>query len=90
MNRTRRGKPGTVKQLTAVLWQAIGKLEHHLADVADAETVDTAELCRLTHAMSQAAGVYLKALEVGDFESRLEALEAAQAAEQGKPLGWAA
>lgn len=77
----RRGKPGTVKQLTAVLWRAIGELERHLASVTEAETVDTAELCKLTHAMSQAAGTYLKALEVGELEARLAALEAAQATE---------
>ena len=69
----RRPKPGTVKQLTSVLWSAISKLEEHLT--ADAEEVDTAELCRLSHALSQSASTYLKALEVGEFEARLEALE---------------
>ncbi len=71
----RRPKPGTVNDLTKVLWSAITKLEHHLSKVSDAEEVDTAELCKLTHALSQSASVYLKAVEVGEFEARLEALE---------------
>ena len=71
----RRPKSGTVTQLTQVLWSAIAKLEHHLGDVAGAEEVDTGELCKLTHAMSQAASTYLKALEVGELEARLAALE---------------
>ena len=73
--RATRPKPGTVKQLTSVLWSAITKLEEHLILTADAEQVDTAELCRLSHALSQSASTYLKALEVGEFEARLEALE---------------
>ena len=73
----RRPKPGTVTQLTSVLWSAITRLEHHLSSVGDAEEVDTGELCRLTHALSQSASTYLKALEVGELEGRLEALETA-------------
>jgi hypothetical protein len=71
----RRPKAGTVKQLTSVLWRALTHLEAHLDAIATAEEVDTSELCKLTHALSQSAGVYLKALEVGEFEARLQALE---------------
>lgn len=78
----RRPKPGTVKQLTSVLWRAITHLEAHLDATATAEEVDTAELCKLTHALSQSAATYLKAVEVGELEARLEALERAQAATQ--------
>ncbi len=77
MKRRRRPKPGTVKQLTSVLWCAIQRLEDALAS---AEAPDTTELCKLTHALSQSASTYLKAVEVGEFEARLEALEAAQGA----------
>ncbi len=73
----RRPKPGTVRQLTAVLWRAITHLETHLDATAQAEKVDTAELCRLTHALSQSASTFLKAIETGEFEARLEALEEA-------------
>ena len=73
--RKRRPKPGTVKQLTSVLWSAITKLEEHLTLTADAEEVDTGELCKLTHALSQSASTYLKAVEVGELEARVEALE---------------
>ena len=87
--RSRRPKPGTVKQLSAVLWQAITHLEEHLNKTASAETVDTAELCKLTHALSQSASTYLKAVEVGELEARLEALEKAQTV-QDTPERWAA
>lgn len=88
--RARRPKPGTVKQLTAVLWRAITHLETHLDSTTSAEEVDTAELCKLTHALSQSASTYLKAVEVGEFETRLEALEKAQTAVQDSPHRWAA
>jgi len=52
-------------------------LEGHLDTSATAEEPDTAELCRLTHALSQSASTYLKALEVGELEARVQALEAA-------------
>ena len=88
--RNRRPKPGTVKQLSAVLWRAITHLEEHLDGVTTAETVDTSELCKLTHALSQSASTYLKAVEVGELEARLEALERAQAVTQDTPGRWAA
>ena len=88
--RLRRPKPGTVKQLSAVLWQAITHLEAHLETTAAADEVDTAELCKLTHALSQSASTYLKAVEVGELEARLEALEKAQATLQDAPGRWAA
>lgn len=76
--RARRPKPGTVRQLSAVLWRAITHLETHLDATASSNEVDTAELCKLTHALSQSASTYLKAVEVGELEARLEALEKAQ------------
>ena len=66
-----------------MLWRAITHLETHLDATAQADEVDTAELCKLTHALSQSAATYLKALEVGELEQRLEPLEKAQAATQG-------
>ncbi len=88
--RARRPKPGTVKQLSAVLWRAITHLETHLDGTAAAETVDTGELCKLTHALSQSASTYLKAVEVGELEARLEALEKVQGLTQDTPGQWAA
>lgn len=81
--RSRRPKPGTVKQLTSVLWRAITHLETHLDTTARADEVDTAELCKLTHALSQSAATYLKAVGVGELEARLEALEKAHGETQG-------
>lgn len=86
----RRPKPGTVRQLSAVLWRAITHLETHLDASATADEVDTSELCKLTHALSQSASTYLKAVEVGEFEARLEALEKAQTAVQDTSGRWAA
>ncbi len=88
--RKRRPKPGTVKQLTSVLWRAITHLETHLDVTARADEVDTAELCKLTHALSQSAATYLKAVEVGELETRLETLEKAQAGMTSTPQQWAA
>jgi transcriptional regulator of aromatic amino acid metabolism len=88
--RARRPKPGTVKQLSAVLWRAITHLEEHLDTTASAETVDTGELCKLTHALSQSASTYLKAVEVGELEARFEALEKVQGLTQDTPGRWAA
>ena len=73
----RKLKPGDIKDITGVLWSAIVKLEQHLSDVADKEDLDTAELCKLTHALSQSASTYIKALEVGEYEARLSELEKA-------------
>lgn len=81
--RLRRKKPGSVADLSSTLWRAISHLEGHLDDTAKAERADVTELCKLSHALSQAAGVYLKALETGELEARLEALERAQSETQG-------
>ena len=78
--RKRRAKPGTVKQLQAVLWRAITHLEAHLDAATERERPDTGEVVRLTHALSQAAGPYLKALEVAELEVRVSELERAQRA----------
>ena len=66
---------GTVQDLTKVLWSAITKLETHLGTVMEKDETDTGELCKLTHALSQSASTYLKALEVGELEARVQALE---------------
>lgn len=90
--RLRQMKPGDVGQLASVLWRAVKHLERHLDDVATSDEPDSrAELCKLVHALSQSAGVYLKALETGELEDRIKALEAAQKAQAEQPSGrWAA
>jgi transcriptional regulator of aromatic amino acid metabolism len=88
--RTRRPRPGTVKQLTAVLWRAITHLETHLDATVEGEEVDTGELCKLSHALSQSAATYLKAVEVGELEARLETLERELTATKDAPGRWAA
>ncbi len=70
-----RPKAGTVEELTQVLWTAISTIETHIIKTATNDEVDTAELCKLTHALSQSASTYLKAIEVGELEARVEALE---------------
>lgn len=49
--RKRPTPPGTIADLTEVLWHAITRLEDHMTEVSD-----TGELCKLTHAISQAGG----------------------------------
>lgn len=73
--RIRRPKPGTVRQLQAVMWRAVLYLEAHLDDMAEADSIDTADLTRVTHALAQTAGTYLKAVEVGELESGLNELQ---------------
>ena len=73
-----RPKAGTIKELTQVLWTAISTIETHIIKTAANNEVDTTELCKLTHALSQSASTYLKAIEVGELESRVEALEQSQ------------
>ena len=77
----KRLKPGDIKDITGVLWSAIVKLEQHLTEVTQDKT-GTHELCKLTHAMSQAASTYIKALEVGEYEARLSELEKAYGLEK--------
>jgi hypothetical protein len=79
-----------VQDLTAVLWEAISHLKTHLTGTAEAREVDVAELCKLAHALSQSASTYLKAVEVGELEARVEALEQAQAQDDHKAGRWAA
>ncbi len=63
-----------------MLWASIVELDRALTDTARAERVDTGELCKLSHALSQSASTYLKATELGSLEARVLALEAAAAA----------
>ena len=65
----------TPAQLYSPLWGVIQTLEEHLDSVAGGEDVDTAELCKLAHALAQSAGPYMRAIEVGELEARMAALE---------------
>lgn len=84
--RKRRPKPGDVQALRRVLWAAIRRVE----EVIDTSGTTTTVL-RAVSALSTAAGVYLKAAEVGELEERLtqidaqlDALEAEIAARPGR------
>jgi uncharacterized small protein (DUF1192 family) len=76
----RRRKPGDLAAVTRVLWHAIVTAEDILneADEADMQL-------RCVHALSQAAGQYAKLLEVGEYESRIAALEAEVRLAQQRP-----
>ena len=77
--RRKKANVGTLKDVQGVLWEAIQMLELHILEPAErGEKIDVRDLCRLTHALSQAATTYAKITEVGEFEERLAALEAAQ------------
>lgn len=66
----RRRKPGTLADLQRRLWGAIVTAEK-IVDAA--ETPDLA--IRGLHCISQLSGQYLKALEVGEYEARIAAME---------------
>lgn len=66
---------GTIKDVQTVLWRAITRL----AEKLERKRIPTDELTKLVHATSQAASTYARIVEVGELESRVEELEAAQA-----------
>jgi hypothetical protein len=74
----RRTQAGTIRDLTRVLWRAIQRLDEHLAD-ADRD-LDL----KAVHALSQIAGAYTRAVEVGEIEARLEAVEQQLINQEGK------
>lgn len=70
--RRRRRRSGTIKALRGRIWATIDRLDSELESAED-----VAELTKLSHAISQAAGVYLKVLEQGELSERLAAVEKA-------------
>jgi hypothetical protein len=66
---------GTLKDLTDTLWRAVKRLDECLDTITEGDEIDTAELCKVTHALAQSAGVYIKVIEAGELEARLAALE---------------
>ena len=73
----RRPQAGTIAELTKVLWNNLCHLERHVNEVAEAADPDRAELCKLSHAASQMAATYVRAIEAGEIEARVKALEEA-------------
>ena len=75
-----RKEQGSIEEARGVMWGAIKNLEGHLHRVSGEEEPSTAEVCKLSHALSQSMAVFTKLLEVGELESRLQALEQERAA----------
>jgi hypothetical protein len=67
--RAKRGS-GDVRQLQAKLWKCIGEAELVMLGG------DSTEKLKAAHCLSQVAMTYLKTIEIGELEARLEALEA--------------
>lgn len=63
-------KTGDVEELRAILWYAINRVGVFL------NSDDPALVIRATHCLAQVSPAYLKALEVGEIESRIAAIEA--------------
>lgn len=63
-------KAGDIERLRVKLWHAIERAETFL------EHGDPATVFRAVNAIAQATAPYLKAVEVGELEERLAALEA--------------
>ena len=70
----KRAKAGTIAQLKTKLWAAIDKLSEAL----ETDDPKVADLTKLAHALSQSAASYLRVVEVGELEARVDALETAQ------------
>ena len=60
-------------ELRAKMWRCLNRVEGILQD----ECADPYLTLKAVHAFTQAAGCYIKLTEAGEFEARLEALEAA-------------
>lgn len=71
--RRARRADGDVAQLQTKLWQAILQAEGVMLKEGD----DVLKL-KAIHCLSQTAASFLKAIEIGELEARLEALEAKQ------------
>ena len=81
--RRRRGKPGSVEDARALLWEALKKA----GDMLEAEDLTPDMTLRLLHGISQGAGSYARIVEVSDLAARIEALEAAQEGEGSPDAG---
>jgi len=75
LKRKSQRKPGDLHALQCKLWGAILHCEEILESAATAENDD--KRLKSIHALSQCCGQYARLLEVGEFEARLQALEAA-------------
>jgi hypothetical protein len=73
LGRKLRGKPGNLGEVQMILWHCLKRAQGILELTDDEEPA-----LRAIHAISQVAGQYVKLLEVGEFEARIAALEAAQ------------
>lgn len=72
LGKKRLAKAGTLDDVTRLLWRGLCEARGVLFRAEDDELK-----LRAIHAISQAAGQYTRLLEVGELESRVEALEAA-------------
>jgi hypothetical protein len=73
LGKKRARKPGDLAALTRVLWRAVLEAQE-IMETAEGEDLRL----RAIHAISQTSSAYAKLLEIGEFEARLAALEAAQ------------
>jgi len=69
MGRKAKRSAGDVDRLREKLWKALERAEGLM------DNDDTAVVLRAIHALAQATGPYLKAVEVGELEARLRAIE---------------
>ncbi len=60
---------GDITRLREKLWKALERAEGLM------DSDDAAVVLRAIHALAQATGPYLKAVEVGEIEARLRAIE---------------
>lgn len=73
----RRRQPLELRQVRGVLSEAIVMIEHYIIRPAETgKEVDVAELCKLTHALSQAANTYRGIVETEEIAQRLDEMEA--------------
>ena len=72
--KAKRMKPGDLSDAKDLFWRTLMRLKDQLDTVCEGET-DTAELTKLSHAIGQLGSTYMKCIEVGELEARLQDLE---------------
>jgi hypothetical protein len=69
----RRGRPGNLAQVLRIVWAALLEAD----GVLQRAEGDPEVILKAVHAISQCAGQYAKLIEIGEWESRLTAVETA-------------
>ena len=69
----KRLKAGTIEEARLMLWRALQRVEQRIEE--QEEPVSLNDSLRVLHALSQAVGAYVKVVDMGELEARIQSLE---------------